>query len=238
MSMLMSRVSSQYNGAVLQFNRRMTKGLQFQASYTLATSKDDGGTSATPSGNAPLSPFNLHMDWGPSSFDLRHRAVASIVWQPQFFDHSAPALRWLLSGWNIAPVVTASTGLPTSPTVSGNPPSGSGNAGSGVIGAQGSSRVPFLGRDSIRYPGQDVVDLRVSRWFQLRERARLELIGESFNIINHVNYTSMTTQQYTLGGTSAAPVLTYFSAFGTLTGANNNTVLSSRQIQIGARVTF
>lgn len=165
--------------------------------------------------------------------------TGSIVWQPQYFDHSPAVVHALLSGWNIAPVFSCATGLPYTPTVSGNPPSGSGNAGSGVIGAQGSSRVPFLGRDSFRMPGIDTFDVRVSRVFRFSgERAKLEVIAESFNVLNHVNYTGINTQMYTFGGTAAAPVLTYFPAFQTLNAANNNNVLSSRQIQLGAKITF
>ena len=239
MTMVMTRITSTYNGGVLQFNRRMTKGLQFQTSYTVATSKDNQASiSPTPSGNAPLNPYDLSMDHGPSNFDVRHKVVGSIVWQPPYFDHSSTALRWLLSGWTIAPVFTCATGLPYTPTVSGNPPSGMGNVGSGVIGAQGSSRVPFLERNSFRYPGTDGVDLRVARMFRFGERLKVELIGESYNIINHVNYTGINTQNYTFGGTAAAPVLTYFNSFGTLNAANNNNVISARQIQIGAKISF
>jgi hypothetical protein len=239
MTMVMSRITSKYNAAVLQFNRRMSSGLQFQTSYTLASSKDDGqGTGPQLSGNAPSNPYNLMSDWGPSNFDLRHRAVASVVWKPAFFDKSSPAIHWLLSGWTIAPFIMAQSGLPFSPSVSGNPPSGLGNAASGVVGAQGSSRVPFLSRNSFRYPGSNNIDLRISRSFHLAERGSLELIGESFNLFNHVNYTGENTQMYTLGGTATAPTLTSFGSFGVMTSANNNTVMGPRQIQIGAKITF
>ena len=239
-TMIATRVSSTYNAGVLQFNRRMTKGLQFQASYTLAQSKDNGqGTSPTLSGNSPSSPFNLAFDRGPSNFDIRHRFTTGIVWQPITFEHSSnAALRWLLSGWTISPAFVAASGAPFSPTTSGNPPSGLGNAGSGILGAQGSSRVPFLGRNSYRYPGTNNMDIRVARSFSLREALRMELIGEAFNLYNHFNATGVTTLMYTVGGTAAAPALTYNGNFGTITTANNNTVTGPRQIQVGAKITF
>ena len=88
-------------------------------------------------------------------------------------------------------------------------------------------------------PGVDTMDLRVSRAFKfVCECVKVELIGEAFNVINHVNYTSINTQMYTLGGTAAVPVLTSFANFGQLTAANNNNVISSRQIQIGAKLSF
>jgi hypothetical protein len=144
----------------------------------------------------------------------------------------------LLSGWTIAPIFTAQTGLPYTPTVTGNSPSGSGATGSGSIGAQGATRVPFLERNSFRLPSVVVMDLRISRSFRLWERGRVEIMGDAFNLPNHVNYTGAVTQSYTVGGTLAAPLFTYAPSFGTLTSANNNNVLSARQIQIGARFTF
>ena len=238
--MISTRISSMYNAGVLQFNRRMTKGLQFQASYTLSKSRDDGqGTSPTLSTNTPSNPANLHFDDGPSNFDVRNRGAVSIVWQPPYFDRSSNiAARWLLSGWTIAPVFVAASGQPYTPTTSGNPPSGLGNAASGILGAQGSSRVPFLGRNSYRYPGTNNMDLRIARSFHIRERAKAEIIAEAFNLYNHFNATSVTTLMYTVGGTAAAPALNYNATFGAITNANNNNVLGPRQIQLGARVNF
>jgi hypothetical protein len=239
-SMIATRVSSVYNAAVLQFNRRLTKGLQFQLSYTLSDARDQGQvSSAQASGNYPSDPAYLPFDNGPSNTDVRHRFVTSIVWQPQYFNHASNATeRWLLSGWNIAPIFVAQSGFPFSPTINGNPPSGSGNTASGILGAQGSSRVPFLERNSYRYPGTNSMDLRISRSFRLTEQLKMELIGEAFNLYNHFNATNVTTLMYSVGGTAAAPVLNYNANFGQITGANNTTLLMPRQIQVGARVTF
>jgi hypothetical protein len=225
---------------VVQFNRRMTKGLQFQASYTLADSRDDGqGSSATPTGSSPLDPYNIALDRGPSNFDIRHRVVSSIVWQPEYFNSASGMTHALLTGWTIAPIFTAASGLPLNPTVSGNPPSGLGNTASGVVGSQpATNRVPFLERNSFRYPGQWDVDLRIARSFRVWERAKLEIIAEAFNLFNHENFTAATAQNYTIGGTAAAPVMTYFSNFGQLTAANNNNIVTPRQIQFGAKITF
>jgi hypothetical protein len=239
--LISTRISSTYNAGVLQFTRRMTRGLQFQTSYTLSDSRDDGqGTSPTLSSSTPASPANLAFDRGPSNFDVRHRAAVSLVWQPPYFDQASNrGVRWLLSGWTIAPIFVAASGLPFTPTTSGNPPSGLGNAGSGILGAQqATTRVPFLERNAYRYPGTNNMDLRIARNFKLRERARLELIGEAFNLYNHFNATSVTTLMYTVGGTAAAPAVTYNPNFGTITNANNNNVLGPRQIQLGAKVTF
>jgi hypothetical protein len=243
MTQIFTRITSHYNAGVLQLNRRLTNGLQVQASYTIANSLDDGqGTSPTLSGNSPLNPRNLMADWGPSNFDVRHRFTASGIWQPNYFDKSAKLVQYALGGWTVAPIFIMQSGLPFSPTISGNPPSGAGNTGTGTVGAQGSTRVPFLERNSYRYPRTANLDLRISKGFRIHERVRFELIGEMFNVANHVNYTGLVTQMFTAGGTLANPTLTYNAttggSFGTFNAANNNTVIGPRQIQIGARFSF
>jgi hypothetical protein len=112
MIMISSSISSLYNAAVVQFNRRLTHGLQFQSSYTLAQSTDDGQVStATPNASYPLDPYNIGLDRGPSNLDIRHRFVGGVVWKPGNFDHSSGATRWLFSGWTIALIFIAQTGL-------------------------------------------------------------------------------------------------------------------------------
>ena len=154
-TMIATAAHSIYNAAVLQFNRRFTRGLQFQANYTLADSRDDNayGLSATPSGNGANNAYNIGFDEGPSPFDVRNRAVISIVYQPQYFANSHGPMHWLLDGWTFAPIQTAQSGEPFTPTVTGNPASGLGATGTGITGSTpSSSRVPFLERNSYRYP--------------------------------------------------------------------------------------
>jgi hypothetical protein len=240
MIMVASSISTMYNAGVLQFSRRLTKGLQLQAAYTLAQSTDDGQvTTATPTASYPLDPYNIGLDRGPSPQDIRNRVTADLVWKPGYFDHGSGPAHWLLSGWTVAGVFIAQTGVPLNPTVTGNPPSGTGATSTGVIGSQAStSRVPFEERDSYRYrPIQDT-DVRISRGFQFRERMNLQVFAEVFNLTNHMNVTGAITEQYSTGGTAAAPVLNYFPSFGQANAANNNTVAQPRQIQLGARFAF
>ena len=66
---------------MLQFNRRLTNGLQFQASYTEARATDNGQSSQTfTSGNNVLNPFELGLEEGTSNFEIRHRFVANAIW--------------------------------------------------------------------------------------------------------------------------------------------------------------
>jgi hypothetical protein len=239
-------VLSNYYAMVLQFNRRMTRGLQLQTSYTLAKATDDGQSSTTfTATNNALNPFDLGAEKGPSIFDIRHRFVGNVVWQPDYLNNRGRTARWLLSGYTIAPIVSISSGLPYTASISGNLPNTGAPAGglpvsTGVLGSGGTNRPPFVGRDAFRFPSTAEVDLRFARAFTIRERVRLEVFAEAFNLFNRVNYTAATTTEFTAGGTFAAPTLTYNSAtFGTLSNANSGTSTPiQREIQIGGHFSF
>ena len=81
-------------------------------------------------------------------------------------------------------------------------------------------------------------DMRVSRRIPLGERFKLDVIADAFNLFNRTNVTSDTTLGYFVGGTAAAPTLSFNSGFGTTSTANSNFAYSSRQIEIGVRFLF
>jgi hypothetical protein len=244
-SQISTVVGSNYNAAVVQLTRRMTRGLQVQASYTFAHALDDDQiSSATLSGNTPQNPFNIKGDYGNSNFDIRHKGVVAAVWQPDHFAKSDNvAAKYILSGWTLSPVVVASTGLPFSPTVSGNIPGGGGTF-TGVIGAGGSTRVPFFGRNSFRMPSFFNTDIRLSRDFHIWERATLQVSVDYFNLFNTVNITSIGTQLFSsISGTATNPVLNYAnpatSTFSLDSNGNNGTFTPTpRLLQVGGRISF
>ena len=66
------------------------------------------------------------------------------------------------------------------------------------------------------------------------ERARLELLAEVFNVLNHQNITSISSAAYTVSGTT----LNSNPNFDTYLNSNSNTVYSQRQVQVAARLHF
>ncbi len=239
-STISDAVSSKYNAMVLQFNRRLTNGLQVQAFYTYSTTSDTGQSSQTfTASNNVLNPFALGLEDGRSNFDIHHRFSVSAVWQPAYFSHGGALLRTALDGFTIAPIVTVSSGAPYTGTVSGNAPVATGvvRTSTGILGAGGTSRPPFVARNAFQMPRIANVDLRIAKKFKLHESVGFEVFGEAFNLFNHVNPTSVGTRIYSIGGTAAAPTLTFDPQFGTVT-ASSSSLLAQRQIQIGARLTF
>lgn len=229
-----STIKSEYYGMVLQANRRLTDGLQFQASYTLSKAKDNGQTSQTfTSPNVPLNPYDLALESGTSNLDIPHRFVASAVYAPGTLfgvGRNSSLGRAIFGGWTISPIVTIQSGRPYSAGTSGN---ASGATGQGLIGAGGAGRLPNIERNAYRLPYAFNVDLRISRRFRITETANFEVFAEGFNIFNRVNVTDVGTRAYTLSGNT----LTYDPLFGIPSEAGN-TIFRERQIQFAGRFQF
>lgn len=252
-----SSVNSSYNALAFQVDHRYSKNLSLLSNITWAHALDENPYESTVVPSYTLSdPTSPRADYGNSATDVRIRYVGSLIYQPQTTFRGI--LRQVLDGWRIAPLVQVQTGLPYSPTIStssfktvtlSNGTTGT-LAGTGVNGAgSGSTRVPWIARDSYNYPKDAVVDVRLGKNFYLpsihryglNSEPRLELFAELFNLMNHQNITSLTTEAYTLGDvkTSATQqTLTPYSAFGTYTNSNSTYTYSPRQIQIAARLHF
>ncbi len=235
-------VQSKYNALVVSFNRRLYNGLQIQSSYTYSHSTDYGQSSQTfTASNNVLNPFNLAGELGRSNFDIRHRFGAGIVWKPDVYKGDSRILQTLVNGYTISPQVSASSGAPFTPLISGNAPNPTGftsvTGGTGVLAVGGTNRVPWLAPNSFQMPRTADVDLRLQKEFVLHESWKLLLSGDAFNLFNHNNVTGVDTQMYTISGTSAAANLTFNPHFGVPT-SSSNTLAAQRQIQVGIRLNF
>ncbi len=230
-------ISSEYYGLVLQANRRLTKGLQFQVNYTFSRSRDNGQGSQTFSTvNVPLNPFDLELDRGRSSLDIPHRFVASAVYAPGTLfgvGKGSSFGRAIFGGWTISPIVTLQSGRPYSYGVSGNAPSAT--AG-GIFGAGGANRLPNVAPNTLRLPSVANVDLRISRRIRFTETMNLELLAEGFNIFNRLNVTNVGTTAYTIQGTTLN--FTPNAATFGIPNEAGNSIFRERQVQLAARFQF
>ncbi|HTH51935.1 MAG TPA: TonB-dependent receptor, partial [Pyrinomonadaceae bacterium] len=230
-------VSSEYYGLVLQVNRRLTNGIQFQASYTESKATDNGQNSQTfTTGNSPLDPFNLDDERNTSAYDVPHKFGASLIYNPTTLfgvGHDSKVGRAIFGGWTIAPIFTAASGFTYTATTSGNIAGGLTLSGGGTLGVGGSSRAPGTKPNQFRAPKIVNMDLRISRRFNLGESRNLEFLAEGFNIFNRFQTTTVGTRAYILSGTT----LTYDPTFGIATAAGNS-IFRERQIQLAARFQF
>ena len=233
-----SNVFSKYHALVLQANRRLTGGLQFQTNYTLSRASDNGQSSVTfTSNNLPFNAFDQPGEDGLSNFDRRQKFVASVVYSPNPFADGA--MKHIFNGWTFAPILNSFSGARFTGNISGNiNPQSFGFAsnqtpGSGVNGSGGSSRFALVPRNFFKQPNIWYVDARLSRRFSITEGAKLELLVEGFNVFNRTQVTGVQSTLYNLSGNT----LTFNAPFATTTGADS-TLFRERQVQFAARFEF
>ncbi|HEU4766239.1 MAG TPA: hypothetical protein VFS77_02665, partial [Pyrinomonadaceae bacterium] len=227
-----SSIKSEYHALVLQANRRLTSGFQFQTSYTLSRATDTNQVSQTfTTTNVPANPYDLSSESGYSNFDRRHKFAANAVWSPVVAADRSAFTRALFGGWTLAPAITIFSGLPFTAQADNNLTGSSG----------GGARVPFITRNTFRAPAQATVDFRLSRRFRLSESMNLELLGEAFNLFNRVNVTSVNDTLYSLDSSDPNDLLLIaepdFGLPGS-TGLNNSFFFRERQIQLAVRFHF
>jgi hypothetical protein len=252
-------VNSNYNALVVAVNHRFSHSVQFNANYTWSHALDYNPTAGTnftaSSGDNLFAPNNLGVEYGNSANNVPNRLVVSMVLEAPW--HVKGPLGYLANGWQMAPIYQAQTGLPYSVGTSGTAP-GAASSGGGVNGSDGRFGIDVLGRNDFVMPNTQNLDLRLSKTIPIKERFKLELLGEAFNLFNHFNATGVGTTSNvstgyivtTNGSTitdstganhtcvSATPCLNYSSTFGNVISANSNFIFSTRQIQIGLRLKF
>lgn len=256
-----SGINSSYHALVVQANHRMSRNIQFAASYTWSHAIDFGQNQTTFTGtNFLLFPNTIAPEKGNSIYDVPNRFVMNaIVTSPW---KKTGVMGWFANGWEWSPIYQIQNGLPYTLSVTGNAPGG---AVSGINGSGGTNRIDVLGNNSFRLPVPWLVDMRISKSFSFRERYKLELLADFFNIANKQNAMSANTNGYSISSTgtiatasgpvtcsAASPCLGFNTTgptpttgapfapvFGTTTSINNSNFLyTPRQIQLGARVHF
>ncbi len=126
---------SNYQGLQLGLNKRLSKGLQFQTSYTYSHSIDDTEGqmySSDCSGNGMASesdPLFPRIDRGPSCFDLRHNIRANLLYHLPNFEGNG-VLSKVTNGWWVGNIISWQTGYAFSVTTGAN------RSNSAVLGTQ------------------------------------------------------------------------------------------------------
>lgn len=260
-------VNSNYNALVVALNRRFYQGFQIQTSFTYSHA-DDGGQGSqtfTPfSASNVLNTFNLALENSRSTFDTREGFGFAAFWEPNPYKGDSRWMKELVNGFEISPLVSASSGAPFTPFLTGTAGNCEVNSSgvcvappkvpdggtifsaisSGILGAGGSNRLPFQIPNAFQMPRIVDVDLRIGKSFKIRENIKFTLIADAFNLFNHLNVTALDTQFYSISGnpkgSATASTLNFHSRFGAPTSSSNTLFpqLGQRQIQIGAKLDF
>jgi hypothetical protein len=272
-----------YNSLAATVRRPFANGLEMLLNYTWARASDTSQVAGTfgtfYGGDTPLDPNNIRGENGPSDLDIRNRMTLSFVYQPKLFEDNK-IVKYALDDFVFSATEIASGGQPISLGMSGTVYSGStssssyadqgniyGGAMSSSSGLATTGRPPQIGRNSIKMPGYNDLDIRVARDFPIHEDIKLQFTADAFNLLNHTIITGVngTYSQYATvaapttqtpspacnlntqtPGTSAAPLQgciapysgTGLSAFGATSSTNSSILYGARQLQVSAKLVF
>ena len=130
-----NRVSASYNSLQLRLEKRFTGGMTGNVSYTLGEAlsgapdhiSTSGGGAGIDTGvfREPQDGNNLAAEYGPTEFDIRHRFVASYIWELPFGRGRHWGNGWnramdlAFGGWQVTGIHVLQTGLALTATLSG-----------------------------------------------------------------------------------------------------------------------
>jgi hypothetical protein len=103
--------SSAYHGGTLSVKKRFSKGLDFQAGYTIGKAIDYASSFGR--GLSIFDPLNLELNRGRADFDIRQKFASSIVYEiprPRFLN----AVSKLFEGWQVGAITILQSGPPFS----------------------------------------------------------------------------------------------------------------------------
>jgi hypothetical protein len=119
-----SNAFSNYNSLQARLQKRLTHGLQFEASYTYSHALDDASSANL--GSFATGDFRdqrfPQMEYGNADFDIRHRFVLSYMYElpfgkgKTFAGNASGLLNQIIGGWQVAGITSASTGNYFTPT--------------------------------------------------------------------------------------------------------------------------
>ena len=201
--------NSSYNAFEAMLEKRFSHGLQFQASYTLSKSLDDGSTF-----EETLDPFNFRASRALSLFNSHQRFVVSYDWELPIPQHKGFAGK-VLNDWAVSGITQFQSGFPirldtendneliasifflgteapqqVAPFQKLNPKSNS-----GFWFNPNDFQDPQLGHFNIGTqrsiccgPGLDQWDFAVHKKIAITEDKYFQFRAEIFNIFNHTNF--------------------------------------------------
>lgn len=239
-----SAVNANYQGLQVVAEKRMGHGLSLTSSYVWSKCLEGAHVEGTGGVPEQQNPNNLRAEYAPADSDMRHVFSAGLVWQLNYLHSGNRVVRNVANGWQLSPIVRVRSGAPITLSnvidanldgniydrpnqiadwhVSHRSPSQWFNTAAFVQNkaVTGSPVDGNVRRNNIPGPGSELLNLNLSRSFNIYEGMKLQLRGEGSNVLNHVNL-----------GNPATSIGT--STFGQIFSAG-----TMRQMQLGARLTF
>ena len=233
-SITSNRGRSDYNGLQIQFERRLSRGLQVISSYSYAKSNDN--ISSEIAASAGVFRVNPDVEYAPSDFDIRHTWTAAATYQiPTLIKEgigkaifggfaldlitrarSAPPYNAFVSYTN----TSAGVSFINRPDINTNVPlylddpsvPGGRKLNQEALSAPPVTRQGTLGRNALRAFPLYQTDIALRREFRLGEIAKLQLRAEAFNILNQSNFSVDSSTFISINRTSTTQTLTFGQA--------------------------
>jgi len=258
-----SNANSWYDALVVSVNHRYTSWFQGSAGYTWSHAIDDnigGAAGASGSGGVlfaasnPTSFYNNDYadEKGTSATDQRHKLILVGIVNPKFTHGNSWGERTFVNGWQLSFISTFASSFPINSIIGGvsstTLPSIAGQtlfATSTVNGLGGfnAQRVPFQPVDNLNVGPTYRTDARISKYFPITERLKIELAFEAANVFNHVipaGASPLQEQEYTLtksssGQSTLVPYPNYKQLLATQANPDGTT---ARRAQASLRIIF
>lgn len=184
-----TEAGSNYNGTTFTLNRQFDEQFELMAGYTWSKTIDDASFDL----EQPQDPYAPGSERALSLQDQRHRLTLSGLWVlgPDLDDPQDQA-----SGPSTNPVMRALTGLEIAPIFT----AASGFRANAVIGQDSNLEhiYPFAARplgyarNALQASPNVDFDLRILKMVQIW-RGHLDIVAESFNLLNHTNVSLLNT---------------------------------------------
>jgi outer membrane receptor protein involved in Fe transport len=245
-------------GLSAQVSYTLSRNIDTTQASTFFSDATNGTTSAFPE------PFGIDYNKGLADYHAKHNLVINFIWDIPFARNLKGAAGKILHGWQMAGIAQMRSGNPLtvfvqrnrsrsqwSPSlgpgigqdrasfapgfthetaVTGNPNSYF-NPAAFVL--QPAGQLGNVGRGSLIGPNLRTFDLAMiknTRWARLGENTNIQLRVEAFNLFNRTNFGPPLLTAFTGAADNEQPVSTF--------GLIRSTITSSRQIQLGLKVTF
>jgi Carboxypeptidase regulatory-like domain/TonB dependent receptor len=203
-----TRFNSNYQSLQISANHRLSRGLEFQASYTWSKALTDNSSAW----NTPQDSRNIRAEKSLASFDVPQILTFNYVWDIPAFQNSKGITHAVLGDWQASGITNIQSGFPFTVTLpNDNEGIGGGLERANVVGNTNGPKkvsqwfntsafqVPAIAtfgnsaNYNVRGPGTINWDFSLSKNFAIREAANLRFRGEFFNVFNHPSFSSIDT---------------------------------------------
>jgi outer membrane receptor protein involved in Fe transport len=253
-----------YNSFQVSAVKRYVRGWRAQVSYTFGRTVDEAsGINSQDFSSVPiygLDWYDRTYDRGLAPFHAKHNLTFNWTWDLPFARESKGLTAGLLKGWQLNNITTLRSGTPftvvlgfnrsgnlntTSFSMHERPDVKPGCSNNPILGGPdrywdvACFQLPVvntrgnLGRNTLIGPSLVSVDLSLVKSFELGGRRSLQVRIEAFNLPNHPNF-AVPSGRTAFTGVNADGTPIVAPTWGRIT----STVTTSRQIQVGAKLTF